>query len=125
MKIPVKDIYGLVCFNELVINGTFSVNFIEIEDTKGKEILSRCSEIISVQPAPTILPKRQPETNIPIWAKLIGKHRQTQDVGVGDTLARLLSKVQADKVAHLWERYTGKMCGCVDRKQHLNLKYPY
>ena len=61
----------------------------------------------------------------PIWATLISKRRQDGETGVGDTIQRLFSYLGADKLAHIFEHYTGKSCGCTNRQILLNQKYPY
>lgn len=61
----------------------------------------------------------------PFWAITISKKKIDTDQGVGDTLKRLIEKTGSDKIARAFEKLTGKVCGCTNRQEHLNRKYPY
>lgn len=45
--------------------------------------------------------------------------------GLGDTLKNLFEKIGADKAAKLYEKLTGKSCGCEKRRAWLNKFWPY
>jgi hypothetical protein len=45
--------------------------------------------------------------------------------GFGDTVEKVAKAVGADKVAKVYEKVTGKSCGCSKRKDSLNRNFPY
>ena len=70
-------------------------------------------------------PTAKPIRAWPFWARWLAKRRQPGDAGAGDTLARILGKVGADRAAKVWEQVTGTACGCSDRRGWLNGRYSY
>lgn len=61
----------------------------------------------------------------PLLAKTVAAFATAADYGVGDTVARNLSYVGADTLAHAYEKIAGVSCGCGDRQAKLNAMYPY
>lgn len=57
----------------------------------------------------------------PIWAKAIAQLRSEADIGVGDTVHRL---VMGDQVETILQTL-GVKCGCTDRRKWLNKKFAY
>tara|TARA_R110000796_G_scaffold64291_2_gene149061 strand:- start:131 stop:310 length:180 start_codon:yes stop_codon:yes gene_type:complete len=45
--------------------------------------------------------------------------------GLGDTVEKIAHAIGADKVAKVYEKITGKDCGCNKRKDKLNKTVPY
>ena len=45
--------------------------------------------------------------------------------GLGDTVEKISKTVGADKVAKVYEKVTGKSCGCAARRDKLNRVFPY
>lgn len=45
--------------------------------------------------------------------------------GFGDTVHKAAKLIGADKVAKTYEKVTGKPCGCQERRDSLNRKFPY
>ena len=45
--------------------------------------------------------------------------------GLGDTVQKAAKMVGADKVAKVYEKVTGKPCGCQERRDSLNRRFPY
>jgi hypothetical protein len=45
--------------------------------------------------------------------------------GLGDTVEKIAKTIGADKVAGVYEKVTGKPCGCAARKEKLNRAFPY
>jgi hypothetical protein len=45
--------------------------------------------------------------------------------GLGDTVEKIAKTIGADKVAKVYEKISGKPCGCASRKEKLNNKFPY
>lgn len=45
--------------------------------------------------------------------------------GLGDTVETVAKATGMDKVAKAYEKVTGKDCGCNERKEFLNKKFPY
>ena len=61
----------------------------------------------------------------PLWVRALAKRRQPGERGVGDTLARILAGVGAARAAKVYERLVGRTCGCADRQEWLNRRWPY
>jgi len=57
----------------------------------------------------------------PIWAKAIAQLRSDADIGVGDTVHRLVMGDQVETIL----RILGVKCGCTDRRKWLNKKFAY
>jgi hypothetical protein len=50
---------------------------------------------------------------------------QEQTLGLGDSIASFTHLTGLDKLAALYTQTTGKDCGCDQRRQKLNLWFPY
>jgi len=61
----------------------------------------------------------------PAWAKAIARLKAHPDVGVGDTIARVIGPVGGDAYKVWFKRLFGKSCGCHERQADLNRSYPY
>jgi hypothetical protein len=61
----------------------------------------------------------------PLFARIISMLRTDEDRGIGDTVARNLSKFGANALKRVFKRLTGRECGCADRQAALNHLYPY
>jgi hypothetical protein len=60
----------------------------------------------------------------PAWARFIAEHATGADAGVGDTVARHFGV--AGRAFKAWFATTfRRSCGCEERREVLNLKYPY
>jgi len=69
--------------------------------------------------------KFKPVRRWPTWALVVAKLAQPKDLGVGDTLARVIGPIGGDKYK-AWHLETfGKPCGCAERQEHLNQLFPY
>lgn len=66
-----------------------------------------------------------PPKEWPMLARIIRRMRSTEDRGVGDTVARMLSYFGAKSMSEMYERIMGKPCGCGDRQARLNAFFPY
>lgn len=44
--------------------------------------------------------------------------------GLGEEIHALAVRIGAEKFAKLWERFTGKTCGCHSRRKRLNAMFP-
>lgn len=67
------------------------------------------------------------EENPPVWPLLIrgiARQRSEADVGVGDTVHRILSKMGGSQFEWVMKRL-GIDCGCGDRRDWLNAVYKY
>ena len=53
------------------------------------------------------------------------KRTKIQSKGFGDTVSKIVKAVGADKIAKVYEKATGKDCGCNKRKDTLNRVFPY
>jgi hypothetical protein len=61
----------------------------------------------------------------PIWARVISKFRRQGNVGVGDTVVHLIGDERSKRFQTWFKRKVGRTCGCAERQQWLNLRYPY
>jgi hypothetical protein len=50
----------------------------------------------------------------------LGKHEVPPSRGLGDTIAKVAHALGADKAAHVFERLSGRECGCGKRREKLN-----
>lgn len=60
----------------------------------------------------------------PLWVRLITMLRQEEDVGVGDTIRRILENIGGERFKQLAKRI-GLPCGCTQRQEDLNTQFPY
>lgn len=89
------------------------------QDRYGKENAVRT-------PMPTAPPLRPvPESDWPLAVKALALMRADGERGVGDTAARLLAHLGADSMAAAYTKLIGRDCRCGDRRERLNLLYPY
>lgn len=49
----------------------------------------------------------------------------TKSRGFGDTVTKIAQKTGLDQVAKVYEKATGKDCGCKKRQDALNQAFPY
>lgn len=61
----------------------------------------------------------------PVWAKLFRLRAIPEDVGVGDTVARMIGKENSEAFKHWFKLTFGKDCGCTGRQHAWNIQYPY
>jgi hypothetical protein len=94
-------------FEEVMRVGLIDGDFVELTDDQCREIGK----------------KFRADSKWPMWAKIISKQKTKNDVGVGDTVSRLIVGGESFK---LWfKNRFGKSCGCAERQDALNKKYPY
>jgi hypothetical protein len=60
-----------------------------------------------------------------IMARTLKLLRAPEDVGVGDTLARIVGPIGGDAYKKWYLETFGKSCGCTERQQTLNELFPY
>lgn len=60
----------------------------------------------------------------PWWAKGVRMLRSPDDIGVGDTIAREIGPIGGDAFK-AWSKRIGFHCGCEQRQEVLNKRYPY
>lgn len=51
--------------------------------------------------------------------------RTPADTGIGDTIARLVGPIGGDAYKQWFKDTFGKSCGCTERQQDLNERFPY
>lgn len=61
----------------------------------------------------------------PVWAMEIYHQRQPQDTGVGDTVIHLIGDTRLLKFKTWFKEKIGRNCGCSERQNWLNARYPY
>jgi len=72
-----------------------------------------------------LLREPAPVSSWPRPARWLYRLRTPSETGVGDTLARLFSRLGAGRVERLYRSIVGGQCGCADRQAYLNERYPY
>ena len=61
----------------------------------------------------------------PTWAATIAKLKADGDTGIGDTIARVIGPVGGAAFKRYFKTIFGKSCGCDERQDALNRRYPY
>ena len=74
--------------------------------------------------APTRL-RIEPADQWPTWANAVAKFRRKTDTGLGDTLQALIGDARSAKFKAWFTRKFGVSCGCSERRNWLNRKFPY
>ena len=59
----------------------------------------------------------------PDLLRTVAKLRRPNETGIGDTIHRLIPL--ADEFEKWFLRFIGHSCGCADRREWLNLRYPF
>lgn len=90
------------------------------------------SIFLSRSPAETIhvaravvAPVAIPEAKWPIWAAALSFFKSEKDIGVGDTVERIIGKTNSAAFKSWHLKTFGKSCGCTERKALWNAKFPY
>lgn len=85
----------------------------------------------AAKPSPPKGPKSEPVPPQPIprekwprWVKLVAMLRKPEDKGVGDTVASIAAKMGGDKFK-VWAERLKIPCGCSERQDLWNVRYPY
>jgi hypothetical protein len=78
---------------------------------------------------PTSAAKREiekwPRNPFGMFARGFKLLRTKEDTGIGDTIARLVGPVGGDAYKQWFKETFGKSCGCTERQQDLNERFPY
>lgn len=61
----------------------------------------------------------------PEWAKAMALLKQDGEIGVGDTVERIIGPAVGGKFKRWYKEKFGKSCGCERRKAEWNQKYRY
>jgi hypothetical protein len=61
----------------------------------------------------------------PLWARTMYALRSPEDIGVGDTIERIIGKNNSQTFQEYYQKTFGRVCGCHGRKETWNLKYRY
>lgn len=61
----------------------------------------------------------------PLWARAVSKFRKEGEVGVGDTVRRLIGNDNSDAFKNWYKDTFNRDCGCCGRGNNFNLKYKY
>lgn len=72
---------------------------------------------------PSIVPL--PRDQWPLVVKAMAIFRKETDKGVGDTLQRWAAKLGGEVFKEKYQEYMGEDCGCGNRQERMNLRYPY
>ena len=94
-------------------------------------ICSHCNTEFNIDPQPgqvvsCICQQADNQIVVPIppkWVKWVSKYKTSEDIGVGDTIERLLGK-WGQRFKKTMQRF-GIDCGCADRRDTFNRFYPY
>lgn len=60
----------------------------------------------------------------PILARTLAKLAIPADRGIGDVVHRHAAKLGGEEFKHIFRKLTGHDCGCENRQDKLNAKYP-
>jgi hypothetical protein len=63
-------------------------------------------------------------TKRPVWVRLVSVCKSSEDIGVGDTIKRIAAEIGGERFK-VWAKQCGIPCGCTERQEILNEKYPY
>jgi hypothetical protein len=61
----------------------------------------------------------------PLWAKALALTKKEGEIGLGDTVERLIGHERSDAFKAWYKTAFGKPCGCSGRKAQLNREYAY
>ena len=61
----------------------------------------------------------------PLWAKSVATVKTDADIGVGDTVERIIGSDNSDALKAWYLKTFHRICGCDGRKADWNLKYKY
>ena len=108
--------------------------FYEIEQTAweslNKEFPNGAPKPETANPATKPKPKQRKEIVWPsnvfgLVARTIKLMRTPEDSGVGDTIARVIGPIGGDAYKQWFLETFGKACGCTERQDQLNERFPY
>jgi hypothetical protein len=120
MTFVLLDLMRLDCpeVNEALATGKLSGDgrLMEIPEPTASA-LRRCGLITQ---APVISPPSEPK-----WVGVVKKLATPEDLGVGDTIARVIGPVGGDAFKLWFEKLFGCSCGCPERQEELNRRFPY
>ena len=74
----------------------------------------------SIAPLSTTKPSKE----WPMPIKALKMFSKKEDRGIGDTIARVVGPIGGEAYKRWHLREFGKPCGCAERQQRLNQKYP-
>lgn len=60
----------------------------------------------------------------PLWARTLRRRRRPDEIGVGDTAKRMFAKLGGERFK-IWAERLGIPCGCIERQEEWNRRYPY
>ena len=61
----------------------------------------------------------------PLWARTIAKFRQSGEVGIGDTIKRVIGNDTSEGFKTWYKQTFNRSCGCCQRQGEMNSKYRY
>ena len=70
------------------------------------------------------VPPKKRDSVLPNWVRLVRMIRIPSDIGIGDTLQRQFANYGGERFKE-WATKLGIDCGCTERQNHYNKKYPY
>lgn len=96
---------------------------VDVPDTEAQRILAACNEPLATVPKKALI-QPLPFDQWPLAFQKLASLAQPGDIGLGDIVERQIRALGGDYFKKLWKRATGKDCGCDQRKQYLNDRYP-
>lgn len=66
-----------------------------------------------------------PRSDWPLWVTVLSKMRAKDDRGAGDTIARVVGPIGGEAFKKWHEKTFGQSCGCSERQESLNERYPW
>ena len=119
-------------WHELVSVGTVSGAWLVVDEATAINATAKCATLKfddaeKAKPVtPLTLPPAMalPRDQWPLWAKTLALAAKSEDKGLGDVIARTIGPIGGDVYKKWFEKITGKPCGCGERQEMLNAKYP-
>jgi len=110
------------------INGVCGVGLYGGKPSPG--VCRRCEHFKGETVPAAAMPAASPARSInpadwPTVARWVAGLRKLGEIGLGDTVARVLSVIGAKTLAEAYAQITGSDCRCADRQAKLNQMYPY
>jgi hypothetical protein len=72
-----------------------------------------------------IAPQPDRSEQWPLWARTIAKFRQSGEVGIGDTIKRVIGNDSSESFKAWYKTTFGRSCGCCERAAQMNARYRY
>jgi len=98
---------------------------VEIQDEVANKIISKCNSPVLIEPTgirpEAVIPYEEWPLALRLFASAASK---PSDTGLGDIVERIVGPIGGEEFKKWYKTIFGKDCGCGQRKQWLNGRYP-